>query len=257
MTIEVHFVNGKTGYIMINDKKGFFYTGSSISNYTIHVYSEKNYNQLPFLLNISYVDTSSNTGSYLGLFISIPLLIILCITISICFYRCSRAIANKAALERNRNIIQQQGGNRNQIAVGINALDQAQINELLKTSNNIKIAEMIKKELRPVKYRESLNEHKNACTICLEEFLPESEVTLIYCKDIFHHVCLKDWLYKNLLHPKCPNCNYLIIDKENAKANESNNNSNISNNQIKNVPTNNATNRTNDRMIPHLNLNNI
>ena len=87
-------------------------------------------------------------------------------------------------------------------------------------------------DLKPIFYKELLNEFKSSCTICMESFLEDkSEVTLLNCKHIFHHNCLKNWLFKNLTHPKCPNCNYNVVDSSSNpnSAVRTNNNPNSNN----------------------------
>ena len=249
MTIEVN-TKGLSMYNTITDRENFFWRGEDIDSYIIHFYGIS-YTETPFLLYIDYDPTS--ISNYLGLFITIPIFIILCILLIVCFYRCSKKIALSVSRERQLRL-GIEPVNANRIVINIASVDTTQINELLKTSNNAKLAEMIKNELRPIKYKESSNEFKDSCSICLEEFIPKSsDITVLHCKHIFHHMCIKDWLNKNLLHPKCPNCNYNIIDKEFAKTDDkpiSNNYQNINNysgvTNNRSVVNSDITNRSND-----------
>lgn len=41
------------------------------------------------------------------------------------------------------------------------------------------------------------------CIICIEEFLPEDTVRVLYCQHYFHSACLAEWFKKN---KNCPYC---------------------------------------------------
>ena len=34
------------------------------------------------------------------------------------------------------------------------------------------------------------------------------------CNHTFHSKCIKNYIYKNLICPKCPICNYIFLDSE-------------------------------------------
>ena len=38
-------------------------------------------------------------------------------------------------------------------------------------------------------------------------------VLRLTCKHVYHTSCLESWLNQNLLSPKCPNCNYIVLDE--------------------------------------------
>ena len=59
---------------------------------------------------------------------------------------------------------------------------------------------ILRDELKPVIYEEKVNEYSSNCTICLENFNNKSEIFILHCNHIFHLSCLKDWLFKNILH---------------------------------------------------------
>ncbi|XP_021298414.1 NEP1-interacting protein 2-like [Herrania umbratica] len=43
----------------------------------------------------------------------------------------------------------------------------------------------------------------SCCTICLEDFLVDSEATSMPCSHVFHHRCILPWLCKKTLCPSC------------------------------------------------------
>ena len=93
-------------------------------------------------------------------------------------------------------------------------------NENLKKLNTKLLDNMLKTKLTGVKYEEKNNYFKNDCTICLEEFSKSKKlVSILECKHIFHNNCLIDWINKNILNPKCPNCNFFIFEQKDIEVN--------------------------------------
>ena len=83
---------------------------------------------------------------------------------------------------------------------------------LIKT-NREKLDNMFKNELIPKIYQEKnvTNDCYN-CTICMEKFIDNtSTIITTKCNHSFHENCFKNWVYKNIICPKCPNCNYLFL----------------------------------------------
>ena len=83
--------------------------------------------------------------------------------------------------------------------------------------NKEKMNAMFKTELIPSTfYKNSIINDNYKCTICLEEFKDGlSSIITTKCKHSFHEKCFKNWVFKNILFPKCPNCNNPILDLEN------------------------------------------
>ncbi|KAJ7960223.1 Zinc finger, RING-type [Quillaja saponaria] len=53
---------------------------------------------------------------------------------------------------------------------------------------------------------------EHECSVCLNEFEPESEITHLSCGHLFHKVCLDKWLdYWNIT---CPNCRTPLLPEE-------------------------------------------
>ena len=79
--------------------------------------------------------------------------------------------------------------------------------------NNLKINFALKHALNWKKFKKELGLNDgNTCTICIEEFKEnKSKVSVTPCKHVFHYKCLSNWLRKNVKNPKCPNCNYNLI----------------------------------------------
>jgi hypothetical protein len=83
-------------------------------------------------------------------------------------------------------------------------------------ANKEKVDSLFKTELSPKIYNKNntVNDCYN-CTICMEDFIDnKSIVATTKCGHIFHQKCLQNWVYKNIICPKCPNCNYLILGPE-------------------------------------------
>ena len=83
-------------------------------------------------------------------------------------------------------------------------------------NNREKMDNLFKTELLPKIYTKNntVNDNYN-CTICMEDFIDNSSTVLTTkCGHTFHYKCFKNWTYKNIICPKCPNCNYLILGPE-------------------------------------------
>ena len=58
----------------------------------------------------------------------------------------------------------------------------------------------------------------NTCTICIVNFKEnQSRVSITPCQHVFHYKCLSNWLIQNFMNPKCPNCNYNLLEEFNKK----------------------------------------
>jgi len=79
--------------------------------------------------------------------------------------------------------------------------------------------------------KEYEQKYGNNCTICLEQFVEEqSMINITPCHHIFHKECLHKWLCDNLEHPKCPNCNHILVEIEKEFKKDDNISNNINNN---------------------------
>ena len=83
-------------------------------------------------------------------------------------------------------------------------------------TNKDKVDSLFKTELSSKIYNKNntVNECYN-CTICMEDFIDNKSIVITTkCGHTFHQKCLQNWIYKNIICPKCPNCNYLILGAE-------------------------------------------
>jgi hypothetical protein len=86
--------------------------------------------------------------------------------------------------------------------------------DLLKSRNTEILQKLFENELMGREYSEEFNDYKIfVCSICLDT-LVASLVSKLECKHVFHAHCLKDWLLKDALKPKCPNCNHPVIQSQ-------------------------------------------
>lgn len=72
---------------------------------------------------------------------------------------------------------------------------------------------LLKKVVLTKSYDKLLNENQTNCTICLEIFVTSDMILELSCKHVFHQICLENWLNENILNPKCPNCNFNVLDE--------------------------------------------
>jgi hypothetical protein len=194
-------------------RSNFLFNARGVKFFSLHFVSGAAFSIPPFVVKMSYQKVSR---SFISVFLSVGTIVVLVGLFCILAYRCYYAIKM-----RNRLRIEGQQHEReinyilaNNPGIMINFDQHAQIEAILKNKNKNAIEKLLETEIKPIIYKESLNEFKSSCTICMEVFAEEkSEVTVLYCKHVFHYNCLKSWLYKNLVNPKCPNCNYNVVDK--------------------------------------------
>ena len=82
--------------------------------------------------------------------------------------------------------------------------------------NTAEMKLLFRTELSPTKYnkQKALNDCYN-CTICLEDFKDQLDIIVTTkCKHSFHFNCFKNWVFKNIIFPKCPNCNNPILNSD-------------------------------------------
>ena len=86
-----------------------------------------------------------------------------------------------------------------------------------KSLNRDKLKLLFKNELSPkIYHKKDIKNDSYKCTICQEDFKEGiSVVTTTKCKHKFHLNCFKKFVEKNIIFPKCPNCNTPILNKEN------------------------------------------
>ena len=166
-------------------------TISTTSNTTITTpYSPGNYNPK---------SSSSNKGLIVGVVIGAVVLILGIILGVFLFKRCKVNEKNNINNTSN-NIITE---NNKEVLNIVN-------------SNREKMDALFKTELLPTIYnKNNVINDCNKCTICMEDFIDNSSVIIkTKCAHIFHEKCFKKLIDKNIICPKCPNCNYLILGPE-------------------------------------------
>ena len=97
--------------------------------------------------------------------------------------------------------------------------------EVLKRENTEKLNSLFETRLAEHIYKKEYNQYGGGCSICLDNFNKKSKVSITSCNHVFHYKCIYEWLFKNILCPKCPNCNNEILkDNENNAENINENN---------------------------------
>ena len=141
-------------------------------------------------------------------------------------------------------------------------IDNERIEKEKKIENNKKIIDkLLENELKEKIYNKDLIINDcETCSICLENFECEkSQISITPCKHIFHFNCIKKWILDNVLNPKCPNCNFNLLENQtevlNINKKENNENNNNGNNNNENNNNNIDLRRSENIPISHLNNN--
>lgn len=208
--LEVQFSDGRTTNYTLQSSS-FLISLQFVQNVYFHYFTAESKVSEPF--NMEFEMDYDSSSNYLGLFISLGIIVFLCVVCTIIFYKCSRMIidnSNRRMLER----LNRAGNNHSEheVITGVDRDDPQRREDELKRANWQTLTLLFQSDLSPIRYSPFLNEFGSNCTICLEDFKIGTQVTkLITCKHIFHTRCLKNWCEKILLQPKCPNCNEMII----------------------------------------------
>lgn len=144
--------------------------------------------------------SSSNTKLIIGILVGAGGLIIIAIVITIL---CLKFRKKKRLNSLNNNSV-------------VNTINNSTLNPEFKSvinSNKQKLDSMFEMELTPKIFKKSnISNDCYNCTICMENFIDNSSVIITTkCNHNFHEKCFKNWAYKNIVCPKCPNCNDLIL----------------------------------------------
>ena len=71
------------------------------------------------------------------------------------------------------------------------------------------------KELNVKLYDKNIIKDCLKCTICDKDFIDNlSLVITSKCGHTFHEKCFKNYIYKDIICPKCPICNSLLLKPE-------------------------------------------
>ena len=180
--------------------KDFF----SVKEINLKLYFEHSFPSLPFSLTI----TKKKDNSKITLYITISVIITSCILCALSIYCLSKKISENARL-RQRALFEIAMAHQN----GQDNEDEEEEQKRIEIENKLKIKFALKNSLKPKKFQKQYGEKDgNTCTICIEDFKEnKSRVSITQCKHVFHYQCLSNWLVKNVMNPKCPNCNYNLI----------------------------------------------
>ncbi len=217
--LEVYYSSGSRRFQNLNYQMFDWTVSKDIKTIYFHYFTSTSYGKNPFDLNINYANSSS-PGSNTGTIIIVIFLLVTILVFTIIFYKCRKQLPNRPeSLPININ----------------NIINLPESQHEVRRKNNEVLMKLLQSKLKPVKFTQSLNKFNNICTICLEDYNLSSEVTVLECGHIFHHTCLKDWLIKNILSPKCPNCNENVLFNHHFIVNANVQSSNVQNRNIENV----------------------
>ena len=225
-----------------------FYTVREIQ---FKLYFEQSFASLPF----SLVITKNKDNSKITLYITIGIIILSCILCALAIYCLSKKISENARL-RQRALFEIAMAHQN----GEDNDDEESEQNRIEKENKLKIKYALRNSLKPKKFLKKYGtKDGNTCTICIEDFKEKvSKVSVTPCKHVFHYQCLSNWLVKNVMNPKCPNCNYNLI--QNIKDSDIKNKvipETIHVNKAKINDTNNEQNTNNNNNIDEIQIENI
>jgi hypothetical protein len=190
-------------------------TYDKIRELQLFIYISGSISTLPFTFKIIKIENQLKNALY----IEICMIILTCLFCAFIIYCLSKKIRYRTRIrQRTLMILARQRAENN---TGENeSSGSSEVNEEeLKEQNKTKINILLKTELSPKKFRKEYGlKDGNTCTICIENFKEnKSKVSITPCKHVFHYKCLMNWLIGNVLNPKCPNCNYNLLEEFDKK----------------------------------------
>jgi hypothetical protein len=211
--IEIIYFDGSISSYNI-DSSNFYVTSSSINYINFHFYSPGKLSYSPFNADFGIVEDNNITaGGYLNIVFISGVAIFGCVVLTIFLNKCSSIIFQNN--NNNSRSISEVGENpNNNLSEEENNNDPIFIREEnMKKRNQEALDKLFLDETKKEKFEQKTEKEFCAnCTICMEDFFPDSDVFTLTCRHAFHPICLKNWLSKILLFPKCPNCNKKILD---------------------------------------------
>ena len=86
-----------------------------------------------------------------------------------------------------------------------NSILRDSVDESLQTSRQLRRNDQTKIIVDSQKYNSLISggEYSNECSICVEEFKPNDDVTVLDCKHLFHNKCILEWGHYNTVCPIC------------------------------------------------------
>ena len=189
----------------------------NVKEIKVFIYFSQGLSSLPFKLTIIRIGDKAK----LALYLAIGFILLACLLCALIIYYLSKKISHDTRM-RQRALVQlamERQRGRPQSGDDLALSNSPDIEE----ENRKKIEILLKTSLAAKKYTKVSGEKEaSTCTICIEKFKEKkSKVSITPCNHIFHYKCLSNWLIKNVINPKCPNCNYnLVKDFDNQKIEE-------------------------------------
>ena len=205
-----------TGYL---PKKAMTKSYDNIKELTLLLYFSESITAVPFSIRI----TKTISMAKRDLFFAIGLIFISCLLCILIVFCLSRKIKYNTRV-RQRALLQL--ALARQRAVYNNTEEERVSSESNRSNepneeeeNKKKIDILLKTILSPKKFLKEYGlKDGNTCTICIENFKEKkSKVSVTPCQHVFHFKCLSNWLVNNVMNPKCPNCNYNLLEEFNTK----------------------------------------
>ena len=197
------------------NEKPISQTYDKIRELEFYIYFDGIITTLPFSFKI----IKNTSKSKKALYLLIGTIIIGCLFCIFIIYCLSRRIRYKARIRQRSLMILA----RQRAQYSSSEEDQGSSSR----SNNVDEEEENKKKidillrtiLAPKLFRQEYGKKDgNTCTICIVNFKEkQSRVSITPCQHVFHYKCLSNWLIQNYMNPKCPNCNYNLLEEFNKK----------------------------------------
>ena len=204
LILIIEYNNQTTSLVQLdNNTKNF--NIQKVKNIEFKLYFKSSFISLPFNLKIKKESSFSSDNTFIIIIIVIILTIVL---FFIGLYFLTKKLKQKIK-ERHHIIFE------NAIAIRYGeGIDDREVQKKKKLEKKYKLkiesfmsqSTITKSIIRKIK-------KDYECSICTEKFNEFNKVSITPCKHFFHYNCLSNWLFKNIMDPRCPNCNANIFEE--------------------------------------------
>ena len=179
----------------------------NVKTMKLNIYFEKGYDYLPFSITIEEINELHQKNNNNTLIIILSVVITFFIFSGIfCFF-----VKKYSQKERQRQhaLFERELARYN----GEGDEDEIYQRKKIEKINRLKIKYILDNSLIKKNFNKlQILKEKKICSICIERIKLKSKISITTCNHIFHYKCLSTWLYKNIMEPKCPNCQLNLIN---------------------------------------------
>ena len=208
LNLQVIYKNFTSSIFQINYHEYLDEYFHNVKSINLNIYFVKGYSEYPFNIRIEEIVEHKKDSNTLFIILGIVISFFILSGI-LCFI-----VKKHSQKERQR----QHRIFERELARHMGEGDEEEINQRknIEKINKLKIKYILAKSIKDKSFNKTqILKEKKICSICIERIKLKGQISITSCNHIFHYKCLSTWLYKNIMDPKCPNCQLNLINELN------------------------------------------